>query len=199
MSDTNQNRNRNIKSRQLTPRDGAPVQEKRTDQAKSKNTRNANINRKKGRKRKKVQSVKADGPGQAANKQTGTKQTEPGKQQAVQKRNPGQQSRKQAVAREQPRNERAPKQQESQKSLNQEIAGKEKNVATTEQTGQKRAPQKEKSHSRKQASLKRRFDNIDEKNIRAVETAEDIRRDIEQLERDIRLDIDGIQTINLDL
>ena len=47
--------------------------------------------------------------------------------------------------------------------------------------------------------LFRSFENLDEGKIRAVETVDDVRRDIEQIERSIRLDIDGIQTISLDL
>ena len=59
--------------------------------------------------------------------------------------------------------------------------------------------QQKQARSGKQRSRKRRFDNIDESKIRPVETAEDISRDIEQIERDIRIDIEDIQTINLDL
>lgn len=197
MSDTTQNRNRKIKSRQLIPHDESPVQEKRTQQDGSKTGRNANINRKKGRNKKKVYSGKADGQRQSDNKKTGNKQA--GRQQTKQ-RATKQQGQRQTVGREEHSDKNIKKQQESQKpAATQQAVDKKKNVAANAQTAQKKTSQQTKSNSYNHRPRRRRFDNIDEKKIRAVETAADVRRDIEQIERDIRLDIDGIQTIHLDL
>lgn len=49
------------------------------------------------------------------------------------------------------------------------------------------------------ARRSRRRNHFEDKEIRAEETVEDIRRDLDAIEKDIYLDIDGIRTINLDI
>ena len=174
MADSKQDRNQKIKSRQLTPREESPDREKQTRQAGSKTARNKNINRKKSRKKKKIYSGKSDDQRQPGPKQTNV--------------------------RDQRASKSTKKQQQNQKpGGGQQIADQKKTPVVKAQTSQKATAKREKTDYHQTSSRKRHFDHIDEKRIRAVETTEDIVRDIEQIERDIRLDIDGIQTINLDL
>lgn len=193
MADSKQDRNQKIKSRQLTPREESPDREKQTRQAGSKTARNKNINRKKSRKKKKIYSGKSDDQRQPGPKQSGSKQT--GKQRVT-----GKESPKQTNVRDQRASKSTKKQQQNQKpGGGQQIADQKKTPVVKAQTPQKATAKREKTDYHQTLSRKRHFDHIDEKRIRAVETTEDIVRDIEQIERDIRLDIDGIQTINLDL
>ncbi len=172
MSETKQNRNRKVKSRQLSPREDSPAKERKPDSGKSA-AHSSNINRKKNRKRKKVHSRVSD-----------------------EQRKDGQKTR---IAQEQQRDTQAKKPVQEKKAAPSEQPKKKQQKPAAEQNVQKKESQQKQARSGKQRSHKRRFDNIDERKIRPVETAEDISRDIEQIERDIRIDIEGIQTIKLDL
>lgn len=181
MSDTKQDRNRKVKSRQLAPRDESPVQEKRTDGGAANAARSTNVNRNKNRKKRTSQRA----GGQQSRKQQSQKAT-------------GQQGQKRIVTGDQQSGRTKAQPQNQKQASKQQTTERQKNVAA-QQSGKKDGSQQTLSKPRKQRPRKRHFDNIDEKKIRAVETVDDVRRDIEQIERSIRLDIDGIQTISLDL